>query len=469
MQQQWWYNATSEIRGVSKHHEDIAVFVARQLLDIVSPSNFLWTNPQALARTVESGGLNLYLGWQNWLADFERQQAGRPPAGVEDFRPGEAVALTPGQVVFRNRLMELIQYAPATSAVHAEPLLIVPAWIMKYYILDLSPANSLVRYLVGRGHTVFCISWKNPDANDRDRGMEDYLRMGIGDALEVVAAICGKRKVHAVGYCLGGTLLAIAAAALARNGDERLASITTLAAQTDFSEPGELGLFIEESQMMFLEDMMFDRGYLSEGEMSGAFQLLRSNDLFWSRLVHQYLMGEAAPMTDMMAWNADTTRMPYRMHAEYLRRLYLRNDLALGRYRVAGRPVALADIRAPMFVVGTERDHVAPWRSVYKIHLLANGEITFTLVSGGHNVGIVAPPGTPGCSFRTLTRGYDARYIDADSYLAQATRNQGSWWPTWQGWLAARSSAKVAPPPMGAAAKGYPPIEPAPGSYVLET
>ena len=188
MQQQWWYNATSEIRGVSKHHEDIAVFVARQLLDIVSPSNFLWTNPQALARTVESGGLNLYLGWQNGLADFERRQAGRPPAGVEDFRPGEAVALTPGQVVFRNRLMELIQYAPATSAVHAEPLLIVPAWIMKYYILDLSPANSLVRYLVGRGHTVFCISWKNPDANDRDRGMEDYLRMGIGDALEVVAA-----------------------------------------------------------------------------------------------------------------------------------------------------------------------------------------------------------------------------------------------------------------------------------------
>ena len=221
--------------------------------------------------------------------------------------------------------------------------------------------------------------------------------------------------------------------------------------------------------MMFLEDMMFDRGYLSEGEMSGAFQLLRSNDLFWSRLVHQYLMGEAAPMTDMMAWNADTTRMPYRMHAQYLRRLYLRNDLALGRYRVAGRPVALADIRAPMFVVGTERDHVAPWRSVYKIHLLANGEITFTLVSGGHNVGIVAPPGTPGCSFRTLTRGYDARYTDADSYLAQATRNQGSWWPTWQGWLAARSSAKVAPPPMGAAAKGYPPLEPAPGSYVLET
>jgi polyhydroxyalkanoate synthase len=468
LQQQWWYNATSEIRGVSKHHEDIAVFIARQLLDIVSPSNFLWTNPQVLAKTLEAGGLNLYFGWQNWLADFERMQAGRAPAGVEAFRPGENVATTPGQVVFRNRLMEVIQYAPATPTVRAEPVLIVPAWIMKYYILDLSPSNSLVRYLVEHGHTVFCISWKNPDAGDRDRGMEDYLRMGVGDALETVNAICGKQRIHAVGYCLGGTLLAIAAAALARDGDDRLASITMLAAQTDFGEPGELGLFIEESQMMFLEDIMFDRGYLSAGEMSGAFQLLRSNDLFWSRLVYQYLMGEAAPMTDMMAWNADTTRMPYRMHAQYLRRLFLNNDLALGRYRVSGRPVALGDIRAPMFVVGTESDHVAPWRSVYKIHLLTNGEVTFTLVTGGHNMGIVSPPGTPRRSYRVLTRAYDGKYIDADSYLAQATRHEGSWWTAWQGWLAARSTAEIEPPPMGAAGKGYPVIEPAPGSYVLQ-
>ncbi len=465
--QQWWYNATSEVRGVSKHHEDIAVFVARQLLDIVSPSNFPSTNPEVLAKTMGTGGLNLYFGWLNWIAEFERVQAGRPPAGVEAFRPGETVAITPGQVVFRNRLMELIQYAPASAEVHAEPILIVPAWIMKYYILDLSPSNSLIRYLVEQGHTVFCISWKNPDAGDRDRGMEDYLRMGVGDALDAVNAIVPKQKVHAVGYCLGGTLLAMAAAALARDSDSRLASVTLLAAQTDFSEPGELGLFIEESQMMFLEDLMFDRGYLSAGEMAGAFQLLRSNDLVWSRMVHEFLMGERSPMTDMMAWNADTTRMPYRMHAQYLRRLFLNDDLAEGRYRVGGRPIVLSDIRVPMFVVGTATDHVAPWRSVYKIHLLTGAEITFVLTTGGHNMGIVSEPGHAGRSYQVLTRPADGKFHDADAYVAQAPRKPGSWWLEWQRWLAERSGPMGAPPTLGAPAKGYPAIEPAPGSYVL--
>jgi polyhydroxyalkanoate synthase len=465
--QQWWYNATSEVRGVSKRHEDIAVFVARQLLDIVSPANFPLTNPEVLAKTIETRGLNLYFGWLNWIADFERTQAGRPPAGVEQFRPGETVAITPGSVVFRNRLIEVIQYAPATDKVRAEPVLIVPAWIMKYYILDLSPPNSLIRYLVDHGHTVFCISWKNPDAGDLDRGMEDYLRMGVGDALDVVSAIIPDEKIHAVGYCLGGTLLAIAAAALARDSDPRLAIVTLFAAQTDFSEPGELGLFIEESQLMFLEDMMFDRGYLSAEQMSGAFQLLRSNDLVWSRMVHEYLMGEPAPMTDMMAWNADTTRMPYRMHAQYLRRLFLNNDLAVGRYRVGGRPVAVSDIRVPMFVVGTASDHIAPWRSVYKIHLLTGTEITFVLTTGGHNMGIVSEPGHPGRSYQVMTRPADGKYYDADGYAALAPRKQGSWWPEWQQWLAARSGNEVPPPAMGNAARGYPPMEAAPGSYVL--
>jgi len=465
--QQWWHNATSDIRGMSKHHEDIVEFMARQILDIVAPSNFPLTNPEVLRRTVETGGLNMLFGAMNWVDDFERKQAGRPPAGTEKFRPGETVAVTPGTVVFRNRLIELIQYSPTTSTVHAEPLLIIPAWIMKYYILDLSPDNSLIRYLVEQGHTVFCISWKNPDEGDRDRGMGDYLRMGVMDALDAVTTIVPERKIHAVGYCLGGTLLAIAAAALARDGDNRISTVTLLAAQADFTEPGELALFIEESQMMFLEDIMFDRGYLSAEQMAGAFQLIRSNDLVWSRIVREYILGERAPMNDMMAWNADTTRMPYRMHTQYLRRLFLDNDLAEGRYRVGGKPIAVSNIRAPMFCVGTVSDHVAPWRSVYKIHLLTGAEVTFALTTGGHNAGIVSEPGHAGRSYQVLTRPAEGTYLDPEAYVAQAPSKKGSWWPEWQQWLAAHSGERVAPPPIGARRQGYSPLEPAPGAYVL--
>ena len=466
--QQWWYNATTEVRGVSRHNEDVVTFVARQLLDIVSPSNFPFTNPEVLHRTLETGGLNLYQGWLNWIEDWERIQAGRPPVGAEAFRPGKTVAVTPGKVVFRNRLIELIQYSPTTEKVHPEPMLIVPAWIMKYYILDLSPHNSLIRYLVDGGHTVFCISWKNPGASERDRGMEDYLRMGMMDALDAVSGVVPGRKIHAVGYCLGGTLACIGAAAMSRDEDDRLASLSLLASQTDFSEPGELGLFIDESEVTFLEEIMFDRGYLSAGQMAGAFELLRSNDLFWSRLVREYLMGERRPMSDLMAWNADATRMPYRMHSEYLRRLYLQDDLAEGRYRVGGKTVALTDIRVPVFCVGTANDHVAPWRSVYKLHLLTESEITFVLAGGGHNTGIVSEPGGRNRGYRLMTRPHQGKYVDPDAYLAQATSKEGSWWPEWRAWLASRSGEPVAPPPCGAPGGGYAALADAPGTYVLE-
>jgi polyhydroxyalkanoate synthase len=466
--QQWWHNATTEVRGVSHHHEEVVTFVARQLLDIVSPSNFVLTNPEVLRRTVESGGYNLFQGWLHWLDDWERLKAGRPPAGAEAFQVGKTVATTPGKVVFRNRLIELIQYAPTTEKVCPEPLLIVPAWIMKYYILDLSPSNSLIRHLVDNGHTVFCISWKNPGPAERDRGMEDYLRMGMLDALDTVATMVPGQKVHCVGYCLGGTLASTGVAAMARDNDGRLASLTLLAAQTDFSEPGELALFIDESEVTFLEDIMFDRGFLSAGQMAGAFQLLRSNDLFWSRMVREYLMGERRPMSDLMAWNADATRLPYRMHSEYLRRLYLRNDLAEGRYRVGGRPVALNDIRVPIFCVGTTGDHVAPWRSVYKLHLLTDSEITFVLAGGGHNTGIVSEPGGRNRGYQMMTRPYDGKYIDPDAFLAQAARKDGSWWTEWQGWLKDRSGELVPAPALGAPEKGYAPLADAPGTYVLE-
>jgi len=465
--QQWWYNATTGIRGVAPHSERVVEFIARQLLDVVAPSNSIATNPELLRATLEQSGANLVRGWVNALEDWERAIAGRKPIGTDDYPIGKRIAVTTGKVVYRNRLIELIQYAPSTRTVHAEPVLIVPAWIMKYYILDLSPENSLVRYLVGQGHTVFMISWKNPDADDRDLAMDDYRRLGVMDALQAVSAIVPGQQIHGVGYCLGGTLLAIAAAAMARDGDDRLKTLTLFAAQTDFTEAGELTLFIDESQLAFLEDVMWAQGYLDTRQMAGAFQLLRSNDLIWSHMLKQYLLGEREPMSDLMAWNADATRMPARMHGEYLRHLFFDNDLAEGRYRVGDRPVALTDIRAPIFAVGTTRDHVAPWRSTYKIHLQTDTDVTYVLTSGGHNAGIVSEPGHPGRSFQLATKGAADMYEDPDSWQANTPTRAGSWWPAWEQWLAGHSSGKVSPPAPGAPDRGYPLFGNAPGTYVL--
>jgi polyhydroxyalkanoate synthase len=466
LQQQWWHNATTGIRGVTKHHEAMVEFVSRQILDIASPSNFLATNPEVFRQTVSKGGMNLVSGLRNMTEDWERAVSGKKPVGTENYAVGRDVAATPGKVVYRNRLIELIQYAPATGKVRPEPVLIVPAWIMKYYILDLSPHNSLVKYLTEQGFTVFMISWKNPSPDDRDLGIDDYRTLGVMAALDAVRAIVPNQKVHAVGYCLGGTLLSIAAAAMARDGDDRLKSITLLAAQTDFTEAGELMLFINESQVAFLEDMMWEQGFLDATQMAGAFQMLRSSDLVWSRMIRDYLMGERAPVIDLMAWNADVTRMPYRMHSEYLRRLFLNNDLAEGRYLVADKPIMLADIRAPIFNVGTVHDHVAPWRSTYKINFMTDTDVTYLLATGGHNAGIVSEPGPDGRGFQVMTRKADDRYIDPEAFLAQAPQKQGSWWPEWVAWLAVRSGEPVAPPAMGGA--DHAPLGDAPGTYVLQ-
>jgi polyhydroxyalkanoate synthase subunit PhaC len=467
LQQQWWHNATTGLRGVSKRHEDMVEFASRQILDMVAPSNFPLTNPEILLRTIGSGGRNLAKGWQNLIEDAERAVSGKKPIGTENFAVGRDVAITPGKVVYRNRLIELIQYAPATATARPEPILIVPAWIMKYYILDLSPQNSLVKYLTEQGFTVFMISWKNPGPDDRDLGIEDYRTLGVMSALDAVNAVVPNQKVHAVGYCLGGTLMSIAAAAMARDGDDRLATLTLFAAQTDFTEAGEIMLLIDESQIAFLEDMMWEQGFLDSRQMAGAFQMLRPNDLIWSRMVHDYLLGEREPMTDLMAWNADATRMPYRMHSEYLRKLFLDNDLAEGRFPAAGKPVSLTDIRAPIFVVGTERDHIAPWRSTYKINLQVETEVTYLLTSGGHNAGIVSEPGHPGRSFRIGTKNTN-HYLDPERFYEEATRKDGSWWPEWAGWLKDRSGAPTTLPAMGAPQSGYSPLADAPGAYVIE-
>jgi len=460
LMEEWWAEASDGGNAVDRHNAQVVSFGIRQALDIFSPSNLPWLNPEVLAETVKTSGGNVAAGLANLLEDL-RRKAGAPPSVKPIYAVGETLAVTPGRVVLRNELIELIQYTPTTETVRPEPILIVPAWIMKYYILDLSPHNSLIRFLVDQGYTVFAMSWRNPGADQRDLSMDDYRTLGPMAALEAIGAICGPVPVHGCGYCLGGTLLSIAAAAMARDGDQRLASVSLLAAQTDFTEAGELQLFISDSQLAFLDDVMAERGTLDSAQMAGAFRMLRSNDLVWSQAINSYMLGRHDESSDLMAWNADGTRMPARMHSEYLRRLFLNNALAEGQFVAGGKPVSLADIQVPLFVVGTETDHIAPWRSVYKVHLLNPGEITFVLTSGGHNAGVVSEPGHAHRWFRLGTHAARATYIDPDQWAASAERRDGSWWPTWTHWLDARSGPTQRPPILGDGPA-------APGSYVFE-
>ena len=462
--------AVKNVPGADPASENIAAFTVREGLEFLAPDNYLPTNPQLITQTVEENGRNLVRGVKHLAEDLQRTLKGQPPSGAEHYEVGKQVGATPGKVILRNQLMELIQYSPQTPKVFAEPVLIVPAWIMKYYILDLSPKNSLVKYLTDLGHTVFMISWKNPKAEDRDLVMDDYLTRGVRAALDAVNAVVPRRKVHAVGYCIGGTLLSIAAAELAAQDDARLASATMFAAQTDFSEPGELSVFISPAQLAMLEAMMWKKGVLDSRQMGSAFQLLRTYDLLWGPTIGTYLRGERTGLNDLMAWNADGTRMAYRMHTDYLHQLYLNNDLAEGRYVANGETISLSDITVPMFVVGTETDHVAPWRSVYKVgRLVRSVDYTFCLTSGGHNAGIISGPQHPRRRHRVHNSRAGTRLLSPDKFIEKVEPLQGSWWPTWAAWLASHSAkTKVPPPPMGAAKKGYKPLGPAPGEYVLQ-
>jgi polyhydroxyalkanoate synthase len=466
----WWQKALADVAGVAPETERTLDFVGRNALEAVSPANYLLTNPELLEATRAEQGDNLVRGFRNWLEDIEHTFGGRPAGGAEKFVVGRDVAAAAGKIVLRNELIELLQYSPATETVYAEPILIIPAWIMKYYILDLSPGNSLVQYLLSQGHTVFMVSWKNPDAGDRELGMDDYLRLGVRAAIDAVARIVPQRRIHSVGYCIGGTLLSIAAAALAAEGDERLATISLLAAQTDFSEPGELSVFISPSQLEMLEAVMDRSGVLKSEQMGAAFTLLRSRELLWTPAVNSYLRGQRPSPNDLMAWNADGTRMPCRMHSEYLRELYLNNALARGELHAAGQRIDLAAIQLPMFVVGTETDHVAPWQSVYKVRLLTRSpDYTFLLTSGGHNAGIVSGPVHPRRRHRVRTWSNATEALAPQAWLATTEPQTGSWWPTWQHWLAQHSSqGRVAAPTTGCAEAGYPPIADAPGTYVLQ-
>ncbi|WP_199823744.1 alpha/beta fold hydrolase [Labrenzia sp. OB1] len=462
--EQWWHEAAMGVSGVTGQHERLVEFYTRQFLDVFSPANFALTNPDVIEATLREGGVNFLRGLGYLLSDVTKAAQAQEEDAA--FKPGANVAITPGEVVFRNDLIELIQYAPEADTVRAEPLLIVPAWIMKYYILDLSPDNSLIRYLVAQGFTVFCISWINPDESLRNVSLEDYIDRGVMMALDAVETITGSEKIHAAGYCLGGTLLAMASAAMARDGDDRLQSQTILAAQVDFDAPGELGLFMDESQLSFIEDVMWLKGYLDQWQMAGAFQMLRSQDLIWSRMVLEYLLGQRPGTSDLMAWNADGTRMPYRMHSDYLRQLYLNNDLSQGRYKVGGHDVHLEDIRVPVFAVGTTTDHVAPWRSVFKLVHLFDTDVDFILTSGGHNAGIVSEPGHPHRSYRKLFYKHGGPHPNADDWAEQAEVSDGSWWPQWSDWLTRQSSGTVPARAVGNPERGYPPLCKAPGAYV---
>lgn len=463
----WWLEASNSVEGVTPEHRELMHAASSGMLDLISPANFPLTNPEVLQKTWDEKGKNIVRGIKYLIEDKKRDAGNNGIKENDDFVVGKNIAITQGKVVYQNELLELIQYSPTTKQVASEPVLICPAWIMKYYILDLSERNSLAKFLVEQGKTVFMISWKNPEASDRDVGFEDYVDTGLMSAIQAVSEICPNNKINAVGYCIGGTLLSVAAAAMARDDDERLNSITLLAAQVDFTEAGEIRRFISPGQLSMLNSLMWKKGFLDSGNMGGAFSALRSSDLIYGAMVDRYLKGNEPPKIDIMAWNADGTRMPYRMHSEYLHRLYLENQLATNKFKVGGRTISLSDIRVPLFIVGTETDHVAPWKSVYKFHQHARSDLTFLLTSGGHNAGIVSGREHPRRRYRVHTQKVTDRYQDPETWLESTKINAGSWWMEWDRWLDQRMSGKRTPPKLGNKAKGYAATIPAPGSYVF--
>ena len=465
----WLQGTVKEVEGIDDKTARKIEFYTRQFVDAMSPSNFAMTNPQVLKATVETKGENLIKGLQNLLIDLERGKGKLAirQTDMKAFKVGENVASSPGKVVYQNELMQLIQYAPLTEQVYAMPLLIVPPWINKFYILDLKPENSFIKWATEAGYTVFVISWVNPDEKLTKLVFDDYMRLGPLSALDAIETATGEKQVSAIGYCIGGTLMATTLAYMAARGDDRIAACTFFTAQVDFSEPGELGVFIDEDQLAGVEQVMSKQGYLDGKQMLGAFTMLRSNDLVWSRMIHEFYLGEKPAPNDLMAWNADATRMPARMHADYLRDFYLDNKLAYGRYRVGGRKISLTDLHLPILAVGTESDHVAPWKSVFKIHQLTESETTFILTNGGHNAGILSEPGHAHRHHRVATRRHDAAFIDADTWFETVKPQDGSWWPSLATWLAEHSGQAGPTPPQGNAKAGFPAQEDAPGSYVL--
>jgi polyhydroxyalkanoate synthase len=464
----WWEEVFSTVPGVSQHHKNVLSFKARQANNFFSPTNFIPTNPEVIETTIRQSGSNLIRGLGYWIEDQIAKSTREESESLKKYKPGRDLAITPGTVVYQNELIELLQYSPSTKKVYKDPILFVPAWIMKYYILDLSPHNSLVKFMVDQGYTVFMISWKNPTYAYRNIGFNDYINQGILTALDVIQEICGTCAIHATGYCLGGTLLSMAAALLAKTKKNPLKSITMLAAQVDFEEAGEILLFVDDSQVNFLKSIMKRQGYLDKSQLKGSFEMIRSYDLIWSYRLRRYLLGQPQKLSDISAWNSDETRLPYRMHTEYLEKLYLNNALTEGHFVINDDVLSIRDIEIPLFSVATIRDHISPWRSVYKIHLVAGTDITFVLASGGHNMGVISEPGNPKGNYQIRRADQTTPFLSPEEWEMATAHNQGSWWLAWQEWLKAQQSSPemIDPPRLGSIKN--PALHPAPGTFIFE-
>jgi polyhydroxyalkanoate synthase len=461
----WLQGTIKQVEGVDEKTARKVDFYTRQFIDAVSPSNFAMTNPQVVKATVESKGENLLKGLQNLLADLERGkgQLAIRQTDMNAFKVGENIATTPGKVVYQNDIMQLIQYAPATEEVHEVPLLIVPPWINKFYILDLKPENSFIKWATEQGYTVFVISWVNPDEHLTKMVFEDYMKLGPLAALDAIAKATGQPKASAIGYCIGGTLMAATLAYMAARNDDRIVACTFFTAQVDFSEPGELGVFIDEDQLASVEEMMSKKGYLEGSEMATTFNMLRANDLIWSFVVNNYLMGKDPFPFDLLYWNADATRMPAAMHSYYLRNMYQKNLLSQpGGIVVDNVPIDLRKVKIPVYIQAGKEDHIAPSRSVYKATQIYGGPVRFMLAGSGHIAGVVNPPRNK--KYQHWLNETAKNPPTLAEWQAGAKEFPGSWWHDWDKWLSALSGPKA--PARVPGAGGLPAIEDAPGSYV---
>ncbi|TME61948.1 MAG: class I poly(R)-hydroxyalkanoic acid synthase [Chloroflexi bacterium] len=449
------------IERLDEHQQHKLMFYLRQFLDAISPTNLMFTNPQVIHETISTGGQNMVKGMEHLLRDFKSGQI--KMTDTDAFAPGRNLALTPGQVIYRNKLIELIQYAPTTEQVYTIPLLFIPPWINKYYILDMQPQNSFIKFLVDSGFTVFIISWKNPDASMEEITFEDYMTLGPLTALDVVKEITGSQKVNIVGYCIGGTLLAMVLSYLTALGDKTANSATFFVSLLDFREVGDTAVFIDEPQVTYIEGQMMERGYLDSRSMASMFNMMRANDLIWSNVVNNYLLGKEPPAFDLLYWNNDGTRMAREAHSFYLRNTYLENNLVKpGKIVLKDVPIDLKRIRQDIYAVGAQQDHIVPWKAAWQISQLVSGKVRFVLGGSGHIAGIINPP----------SKGKGAYWVSekpaasADEWLEGAKNQQGSWWTNWLEWLKPRSGELKEPPSLGS--KVHPPITPAPGTYVLE-